>query len=71
MDKINKIANTINRLRIVPRIIILLYGVVFYRIVEWFTNIPDPTMSQAAFISSIVGASAAFFGLYVGSGNKK
>ena len=28
----------------------------------------DPTNAQAAFISTIVGAGAAFFGLYVGKG---
>jgi hypothetical protein len=32
---------------------------------------PDPTNAQAAFISTIVGAGAAWFGLYVGSGHKK
>ena len=29
-----------------------------------------PTNAQAAFISTIVGAGAAWFGLYVGSGHK-
>ena len=29
-------------------------------------TIPEPSNSQAMFISTIVGAGAAFFGLYVG-----
>ena len=32
----------------------------------WFMTIPEPTNAQAMFISTIVGAGAAFFGLYVG-----
>jgi len=40
----------------------------FYRTTEWFMSLPDPTNSQSAFVSVIVGAGAAWFGLYVGSG---
>ena len=29
-------------------------------------NLPDPTNAQSAFVSVIVGAGAAWFGLYVG-----
>jgi len=35
----------------------------------WFMTLPDPTNAQSAFVSVIVGAGAAWFGLYVG--NKK
>ena len=38
---------------------------------QWFMNLPDPTNAQAAFISTIVGAGAAWFGLYVGSSSGK
>jgi hypothetical protein len=38
----------------------------FYSSTTWFMALADPTNSQAAFISTIVGAGAAFFGLYVG-----
>ena len=44
----------------------LAYIVCFYESVTWFMQLPDPTNSQAMFISTIVGAGAAFFGLYVG-----
>lgn len=30
-----------------------------------------PTTQQASFISAIIGAGAAWFGLYVNSGNKE
>lgn len=59
---------TINKYRIVPRVMVLLYGILFYRVTEWFMSLPDPSNAQSAFVSVIVGAAAAFFGLYVNSG---
>ena len=44
------------------------YMYAFYSSTVWFMALPDPTNAQAAFISTIVGAGAAFFGLYVGKG---
>jgi len=44
----------------------LAYIFAFYKSVTWFMILPDPTNAQAMFISTIVGAGAAFFGLYVG-----
>ena len=61
----------INNLRIVPRTMILMYGYIFYQVTQWFMSLVAPNSQQAAFVSVIVGASAAFFGLYVNSGNTK
>ena len=33
-------------------------------------QLPDPTNAQSAFVSVVVGAGAAWFGLYVGGTNK-
>ena len=60
----------VDRWRIVPRLFICLYGLAFFRATEWFMALPAPTNSQSAFISVIVGAGAAWFGLYVSSGGK-
>jgi len=60
----------VDRWRIVPRLFICLYGLAFFRTTEWFMALPDPTNAQSAFISVIVGAGAAWFGLYVSSGGK-
>jgi len=65
-----KFYKLINDLRIVPRAMILMYGYIFYQVTDWFMNLVAPNSQQAAFVSVIVGASAAFFGLYVNSGNK-
>ena len=56
--------------RIFPRLLITLYGVAFFRTTEWFMQLPDPTNAQSAFVSVVVGAGAAWFGLYVSSGGK-
>ena len=55
--------------RIVPRLLILSYMIVFYQTCNWFMNLPDPNNAQAGFVSVVVGAGAAWFGLYV-NGNK-
>lgn len=54
--------------RVVPRLLIALYGYTFWDVANWFMNLPNPNGAQAAFVSTIVGAAAAFFGLYVNSG---
>ena len=33
-------------------------------------TLPEPTNAQSAFVSVVVGAGAAWFGLYVGGTNK-
>ena len=63
-------AQAIDKWRIWPRLLITLYGVMCYQTTAWFMSLPDPTNAQSAFVSVIVGAGAAWFGLYVGSGGK-
>jgi len=54
--------------RIVPRALILSYMIVFYQTCNWFMKLPDPNNAQAGFVSVVVGAGAAWFGLYVNKG---
>jgi hypothetical protein len=42
----------------------------FYEVVQWFMALPDPNNAQAGLVSVVVGAGAAWFGLYVNSGDK-
>ena len=51
--------------RTVPRLMMGLYGWMVYDTMNWFTDLADPTAAQAGFVSVIVGAGAAWFGLYV------
>ena len=55
--------------RIIPRLLILSYMIVFYQTCNWFMNLPDPNNAQAGFVSVVVGAGAAWVGLYV-NGNR-
>lgn len=59
----------LNNWRIVPRLMLILYGYVFWIVVNWFMGLESPTNAQAMFVSTIVGVASAFFGLYVNSGS--
>ena len=67
----NKTSGVMDSLRLIPRLLMVCYSIIFWISTQWFMALPNPTNSQAAFISTIVGAGAAWFGLYVGSGHKK
>ena len=43
----------------------VLYGLVFYNTMQWFMALENPNNAQAGFVSVVVGAGAAWFGLYV------
>jgi len=51
--------------RMIPRVFMLLYGVAFYETMQWFMTLSEPNNAQAGFVSVVVGAGAAWFGLYV------
>ena len=57
--------------RLIPRTLMALYCIVFYRVIDWFMLMPDPTNAQAGFVSVVVGAGAGFFGLYTNSSKPK
>lgn len=60
--------DTLDRWRVVPRVLAFLYGLYCLQVGDWFMGLPDPSGAQAAFVSTIWGAAAAWFGLYVNSG---
>lgn len=62
------LARAIDSWRPFPRLFISIYIYILYRVIEWYIMLPDPTMEQSGLISVVVGAGAAWFGLYVGSG---
>ena len=63
-------SNKINRWRLLPRAMVAMYGYIFYDVIQWFMILPEPNGPQAAFVSTVVGAAAGFFGFYVNSGDK-
>ena len=67
----HEIPETLDNWRVIPRLLIFMYAVVFYQTMDWFMLLDNPNNAQAGFVSVIVGAGAALFGLYVNSGPGK
>ena len=57
--------------RIFPRIFISTYIFLLYKVVIWYMNLQAPTMEQSGLVSVVVGAGAAWFGLYAGTSKSK
>jgi hypothetical protein len=61
------LARAVDSWRIFPRIFITVYIILLYKVVIWYMELPNPTMEQSGLVSIVVGAGAAWFGLYTGS----
>jgi len=64
------LAKAVDSWRIFPRIFLTVYIVLLYKVVIWFMGLEDPNMEQSGLVSIVVGAGAAWFGLYTGSSKK-
>jgi|TARA_B110001452_G_C14858165_1_gene299823 hypothetical protein len=64
------LAHAVDQWRIFPRIFISTYIYLLYKVVTWYMALPNPTMEQSGLVSIVVGAGAAWFGLYTGSSKK-
>ena len=65
------LAKAVDAWRIFPRLFLTVYIVLLYKCVLWYMALPSPTMEQSGLISIVVGAGAAWFGLYTGSRSGK
>ena len=63
------LARAIDAWRIFPRLFLSVYIFLLYYSVVWFMDLPEPSLEQSGLISIIVGAGAAWFGLYAGTSN--
>ena len=63
-------ARAVYQWRIFPRIFISTYIYLLYAVVIWYMDLSTPTMEQSGLVSIVVGAGAAWFGLYTGSSKK-
>ena len=70
-SKIIHMARAVDAWRIFPRLFLTIYIVLLYKCVIWYMNLQAPTMEQSGLISIVVGAGAAWFGLYTGSSKGK
>ena len=65
--KLIHMAKAVDSWRIFPRIFITTYIILLYKCVIWFMSLDNPTLEQSGLISIVVGAGAAWFGLYTSS----
>ena len=71
-QKIIFIAQAVDSWRIFPRVFLSVYVYLLYYTTFWFMDLPEPSFEQSGLISIVVGAGAAWFGLYAGtSGSSK
>tara|TARA_R100001510_G_scaffold33846_1_gene30295 strand:+ start:705 stop:1022 length:318 start_codon:yes stop_codon:yes gene_type:complete len=63
------LAKAVDAWRIFPRVFLSVYIFLLYYSVMWFMDLKEPTLEQSGLISIIVGAGAAWFGLYAGTSN--
>lgn len=64
------LARAVDSWRIFPRVFITTYIFLLYKVVIWYMALQSPTMEQSGLVSIVVGAGAAWFGLYTGSSKK-
>ena len=65
------LAQAVDAWRIFPRALLSVYIVLLYKTVLWYMDLPEPSMEQSGLISVVVGAGAAWFGLYAGTSKGK
>ena len=71
-QKVIFVAQAVDSWRIFPRVFLSIYMYLLYFTTFWFMDLAEPSFVQSGFISIVVGAGAAWFGLYAGtSGSSK
>ena len=65
------LAKAVDAWRIFPRLFLTVYIILLYKCVIWYMDLADPTLEQSGLISIVVGAGAAWFGLYTGTSKSK
>ena len=69
--KLIHMARAVDAWRIFPRLFLTVYIFLLYKVTIWFMNLPTPTLEQSGLVSIVVGAGAAWFGLYAGTSKGK
>ena len=65
------LAKAVDAWRIFPRAFLSVYIFLLYYSTIWFMSLENPSLEQSGLISIIVGAGAAWFGLYAGTSKNK
>ena len=64
-------ARAVDAWRIFPMLFLSVYVFLLYYSTMWFMGLENPSLEQSGLISIIVGAGAAWFGLYAGTDKDK
>ena len=70
-QKVIFMAQAVDAWRIFPRLFLSVYIYLLYYCTMWFMDLETPTLEQSGLISIVVGAGAAWFGLYAGTAKDK
>jgi MFS superfamily sulfate permease-like transporter len=70
-QKVIWFSQMIDAWRLFPRAFLSIYMVLLYKCTIWFMALPEPSFEQSGLISIVVGAGAAWFGLYAGTAKDK
>ena len=65
------LAKAVDAWRIFPRLFLSVYIFLLYKVTIWFMNLAEPTFEQSGLVSIVIGAGAAWFGLYTGTSKGK
>ena len=57
---------TLDKWKILPRIMMITITFMSYRVAEWYMDLPDPTIEQSGFCSIVVGALTGSFAIWMG-----
>ena len=60
----------LERLQVIPRLMMVVMIFMTYHVVEWFMTLPAPSLEQAGLVSVMTGALTGSFGLFLGAGKK-
>lgn len=61
------LARAVDAWRPFPRLFMITYMILVISSSLWYIGLENPTMEQSGFLSVIIGAGAAWFGIYVGT----
>ena len=69
VQRCSVVAECMNRLRIIPRVIVLAYGWVFWIVLSWFMSLPERTTADALALSAVTGVAGMIVSFYCTTGS--
>ena len=64
-------ATILDQWKVLPRLMMLVFTGMSFRVVEWFMQLPDPTTQQAGLVSVVMGAATGAFAIWMGGESKR